>query len=128
MALAVKIGSCFGVLEYWRVGKTKNPEFQLELVLSFLHYSSTPSLQQTAAKGERPLKPPQGAAQSRVPLFFTCNLPFSKSGKFLQLLTWAWLKSCMLTAFYWCNLLKINIKYLTTKNGTLFSLKSDPLA
>ncbi|MGB6281010.1 MAG: hypothetical protein WBG91_12435, partial [Syntrophobacteria bacterium] len=46
-ALPVKIESCFGVLESMK--------------------SQTPSTnQQTAARGERLLKPPQGAAQSRV--------------------------------------------------------------
>ena len=66
MALPVRIAGCFGVLDYWSVGKSESAEFQLELVLSLLHYSPTPPLQQTAARGERPLKPPQGAAQSRV--------------------------------------------------------------
>jgi hypothetical protein len=31
-----------------------------------LHHSTTPPLQQTAARGERALKPPLGAAQGRV--------------------------------------------------------------
>jgi hypothetical protein len=35
-----------GVLEYWQ---KQEPEFQLELILSLLHYSTTPLLQQTAA-------------------------------------------------------------------------------
>ncbi|MGD8706116.1 MAG: hypothetical protein PVI84_11420 [Syntrophobacterales bacterium] len=41
-----------GVLEYWSVGKSKSQEFQLGLVFSLLHYSTTPSLQQTAARGK----------------------------------------------------------------------------
>ena len=38
-----------GVLEYWSVGKTK-AHICVELVFSLLHYSTTPSLQQTAAR------------------------------------------------------------------------------
>lgn len=39
---------------FWSTGvleclKNLNPEFQLELVSSFLHYSTTPSLRQTSA-------------------------------------------------------------------------------
>jgi hypothetical protein len=41
-----------GVLEYWSVDKSESQEFQLGLVLSLLHYSTTPSLQQTAARGK----------------------------------------------------------------------------
>jgi hypothetical protein len=54
MALPVKIASGFGVLEYWSIGvlEKRKPEFQLERVLSLLHYSTTPSLQQTAARGK----------------------------------------------------------------------------
>jgi hypothetical protein len=37
-----------GVLEYWSVGKTK-AHIYFELVFSLLYYSTTPSLQQTAA-------------------------------------------------------------------------------
>ena len=40
------------VLEYWSIGvlaKTK-AQILLELVFSLLHYSTTPSLQQTAAR------------------------------------------------------------------------------
>ena len=33
--------SCFGVLEYWSVGKNKSPNFNLNW---FLHYSITPQL------------------------------------------------------------------------------------
>jgi len=54
MALTVKIESC---LEYWSIGalecwKKRKPLFQFELVFSLLHYSTTPSLQETAAKGK----------------------------------------------------------------------------
>jgi hypothetical protein len=62
MALPGKIASCLGVLEYWSVGKSESPNFNLNW--SF-HYSITPPLQQTAARGERALKPPQGATQSQ---------------------------------------------------------------
>ena len=51
----VKIASFFGVLEHWSIGvltKKRKPKFQLELVLSLLHYSTTPSLQETTARGE----------------------------------------------------------------------------
>ncbi len=40
-----------GVLEYWSVAKTKALIY-LELVFSLLHYSTTPSLQQAAARGK----------------------------------------------------------------------------
>ena len=48
--------------------------FLLTPIIPLFHYSTipissictTPLLQQTAARGERALKPPQGAAQSRV--------------------------------------------------------------
>ena len=53
---------CFGVLEYWQELK---PESKNEQVLSLLHYSTTPALQQIAARGNRALEPPQGAAQSQ---------------------------------------------------------------
>jgi hypothetical protein len=53
-----------GVLECWQKRKQ---EFQLELVLSLLHYSTTPSLQQTVARGERLLKPAQRAAPKPDP-------------------------------------------------------------
>jgi hypothetical protein len=52
-----------GVLEYWSVGKSESPNFRLN---GSFHYSITPPLQQTCRKGERPLRPPQGVAQSRV--------------------------------------------------------------
>ncbi len=51
----VKIASFFGVLEHWSIGvltKKRKPKFQLELVLSLLHYSTTPSLQETTARGK----------------------------------------------------------------------------
>jgi hypothetical protein len=66
MALPVKIESFFGVLEYWSVGKSESPNFKLNWSFSLLHYSTTASLQQTAAREERPLKPPQEASQSRI--------------------------------------------------------------
>ena len=40
MAVPVKIASCFGVLEYWSVGKSESPNFNLNW--SF-HYSITPA-------------------------------------------------------------------------------------
>ena len=64
-ALLIKVASSFGVLECWSVGRSENPEFQLGLVLSALHYSTTPSLQKTAAKTERSLKLPWGDPKAR---------------------------------------------------------------
>jgi hypothetical protein len=51
------------VLEYWSVGKSKSPNINLNW--SF-HYSTTPSLQQTAVIGKEHLAPP-GAAQKPGP-------------------------------------------------------------
>jgi hypothetical protein len=68
-----------GVLEHWSVGKSESPNFNLDW--SF-HYSTTPSIQQTAARGERAFKPPQGAAQSLVlgaRVFFVGQLAFERS-------------------------------------------------
>jgi hypothetical protein len=62
MVLPVNIGRSFGVLEYWSIGvlgKANASKFNLDY-FSPLHYSTTPSLQQTAARGERPVKPPAG--------------------------------------------------------------------
>ena len=52
MAVPAKIASCFGVLEYWSVGKSESPNFKVSWFFSLLHYSTTPSLQQTAAWGK----------------------------------------------------------------------------
>ena len=75
MALPVKIENCFGVLENWSIGVLAKAKtlISTELVFSLLHYSTTPSLRQTAAREERPLDPPQEADQRRVfgPGFFT---------------------------------------------------------
>ena len=51
MALPVQVRA---LLEYWRIGvlvKMK-ARIQFELVLSLLHYSTTPSLQTTGARGK----------------------------------------------------------------------------
>jgi hypothetical protein len=40
-ALLVEIARCFGVLEYWSVGKSKSPNFNLN---ESFHYSITPPL------------------------------------------------------------------------------------
>jgi hypothetical protein len=61
MALPAQVRT---LLEYWIIGvlecwQKRKPEFHLELVFSLLHYSTTPSLQQTAQKGERLLHPPR---------------------------------------------------------------------
>jgi hypothetical protein len=66
MALSVKIVSCIGVLEYWSVGKSESPNFNLN---ESFHYSITPLLHHAITpadcrKGERRLKPFQGAVQS----------------------------------------------------------------
>ena len=67
--------TCRPVLEYWSIGVLAKAklEFPLELVLSLLHYSTTPSLRQTAARGERPLQPLRGQRKARYfgPGFFT---------------------------------------------------------
>jgi hypothetical protein len=54
MALPVQVASCFGVLEYLSVGKNESPNLTcIDLFITpLLHYSTTPSLQQTAAKGK----------------------------------------------------------------------------
>jgi hypothetical protein len=51
MALPVKIASRSGALDCWSIGvlEKAKAKFQLELVLSLLHYSTTPLLLQTAA-------------------------------------------------------------------------------
>ena len=41
MTFPVKIASCFGVLEYWSVGKSESPNFNLN---ESFHYSITPPL------------------------------------------------------------------------------------
>jgi hypothetical protein len=53
-----------GVLEYWSVGKSESPNFEVNWSFSLLHYSTTPSLQQTAAREERPLKPLRGRTRA----------------------------------------------------------------
>ena len=65
IVFARKHGELFrrtGVVEYWHKLKS---EYQIKQVLSLLHYSTTPSLQQTAPRGERALEPSQGAAPSQ---------------------------------------------------------------
>jgi hypothetical protein len=49
--LPVKIAICFGVLEHWSIGVLAKAKarIQFELFFSLLHYSTTPSLQQTTA-------------------------------------------------------------------------------
>jgi hypothetical protein len=66
IALPVKIPNCFGVLEYWSFGVLEKAKhrIQFQSVLSLLHYSTTPSLQQTAATRERPFKTPQEHSQA----------------------------------------------------------------
>ena len=50
-----------GVLEYWSVGKSESPHFNLNWFFSLLHYSTTPSLQQTAASGKEYRGPLRGS-------------------------------------------------------------------
>jgi hypothetical protein len=60
MAWREDISSGLGILEFWSGGvltKAKIPNFNLNW---FFHCSITPSLQQTAARGTRPLKPLRG--------------------------------------------------------------------
>ena len=65
MALQVKIASFFGVLEYWSVGKSKSPYFNLNL--SF-HYSITPQLHHSSRlpQGGKSMEVPSGVVQRRV--------------------------------------------------------------
>jgi hypothetical protein len=66
---------CFGVREYWSVGKSQSPNFNLNKSLSSLHYSTTPLLQQTHASRKDPKNPLwwQLKARSFGPGFFTFN-------------------------------------------------------
>ena len=65
MALSVKIASRFGVLEYWSVGKSESPNFNLN---ESFHYSTTPLLHHSSIlpQGGKSIEAPQGAVQSQV--------------------------------------------------------------
>jgi hypothetical protein len=96
MALPVKIASCFGVLEYM---KSQTPSTKLQTNLKFQYQMTKTALEfvilviviyllfeicdleflvtpADCRKEERPLKPPQGAAQSRVLWARILNLRF----------------------------------------------------
>jgi hypothetical protein len=65
-----------GVLEYWSVGKSYNPNFNLNKSLSLLHCSTTPLLQQPFARRRDPKSPLWGQlkARSSGPRAFTLVL------------------------------------------------------
>ncbi len=61
-----------GILEYWSVGKSLNPNFSLNMSLSSLHYSITPLFQQIPASSKDSKSPLWGQlkAGSSGPGFF----------------------------------------------------------
>jgi hypothetical protein len=61
MALPVKIASCLGVLEYWSVGKSESPNFNLN---ESFHYSITPPLHHSSRlpQGGKTIETPSGGS------------------------------------------------------------------
>ena len=56
-----------GVLEYWSVGKSQSPNFNLKKTLSLLHYSTTPLLQETSASRKDLIAPSGGSSKPGPP-------------------------------------------------------------
>ena len=67
MALPVKIASCFVVLEYWSIGKSERPNFNLN---ESFHYSTTPPLHHSSRlpQGEKTIEAPSGGSPKPGPL------------------------------------------------------------
>jgi hypothetical protein len=63
---AGKDANSLGVLEWWSTGVLVKMKARIsfELVFSLLHYSTTPSLQQTAARGKEHASPLKGQSKA----------------------------------------------------------------